>query len=71
MTIPKRSVFIFGHRTSISVEKDFWDELKNIASDKNIPINKLIEKIDNNRTGNLSSAIRLYILRELKSKIDY
>lgn len=69
MAILKRSILICGHGTSISIENEFWDELKAIASSKNTSITKLIEEIDKTRTGNLSSAIRLYILKELKTKI--
>jgi len=70
--IKKRSVNIHGHQTSISMEAEFWDALKNIAEQENLSINKLIAKIDDERDPmgyNLSSAIRVYILKNLqKSK---
>lgn len=68
MAILKRSVLISGHSTSISIENEFWDELKAIANSKNTSITKLIEEIDKTRTGNLSSSIRLYVLKELKAQ---
>lgn len=60
--LQKRSVAIAGHQTSVSLEGAFWDALKLIARDKGYPLNKLIEEIDENRTGNLSSAIRVFTL---------
>ena len=62
----KRSVNIHGHQTSISMEEEFWDALKDIATSENLSINKLIAKIDDAReNNNLSSAIRIYILNHL------
>lgn len=62
--IRKRSVVIAGHRTSISVENAFWDALLAIASMREISANQLITEIDRERRGNLSSAIRLFVLAE-------
>lgn len=66
--IRKRSVKISGHRTSVSIENGFWDALKDIAAAKAISVNALIEEIDRDRQGNLSSAIRLYVLGCLQKK---
>ncbi len=61
IVIKKRSVILYGHKTSISIEDDFWIFLKDFANKNNTPIHKLIEKIDKKRNGqNLSSAIRLF-----------
>ncbi len=65
-SIRKRSVEIAGHRTSVSIEEPFWAELHDVAIRKNISINQLITGIDQKRVGNLSSAIRLYVLRDLQ-----
>lgn len=65
--IKKRSIMIAGHATSISLEKEFWDEVKRIANEENTSIPHLIEKIDENRETNLSSAIRLYVLKTIKN----
>ncbi len=62
----KRSITIHGHPTSISMEEEFWDILKEIAGKQNLSINKLIAKIDDEREGkNLSSSIRVYVLKTL------
>ncbi len=67
--IEKRSVLIAGHRTSVSLEPEFWDALKTVAAARGVSLNRLIEEIDRARSadrpfGNLSSAIRVYVLRE-------
>lgn len=60
----KKSVLIAGrHSTSISLEEEFFSALKNIAQEQKISLNQLITQIDSERkTGNLSSALRLYVL---------
>ena len=63
----KRSLLIMGHATSISLEEVFWQSLKEIAKSKNISVQQLIEEIDLTRTGNLSSAIRVYVLTYFKN----
>lgn len=67
----KKSVIIAGrHQTSISLENEFYAELESIAKEKNISINSLVTEIDSKREHeNLSSAIRVYILKYLKEKI--
>ena len=60
----KHSVELSGHRTSIALEDEFWQELKNIAKHKNTSVRQLLIHIDDTHQGNLSSAIRLFILRE-------
>ncbi len=63
----KRSTVIAGkHETSISIEDEFWLELKSIAKSQKISINQLITNIDETNTGNLSSAIRVYVLKNLQ-----
>ena len=64
----KRSVLVSGHRTSISLEEEFWSELHQITTEKKMSINQLITVIDQKRTTNLSSAIRLFVLAEIKAK---
>ena len=58
----KRSILIAGHASSVSLEDAFWRELTTIAQRKNISLNKLVTEIDRARNGNLSSAIRVYVL---------
>lgn len=64
--IVKRSVVINGHKTSVSIEQEFWQELKAMATARKIAMGKLIDEIDIARTtGNLSSALRLYVLNSV------
>ena len=60
--LQKRSVTIAGHRTSLSLEGAFWVALKAEAKAQGMPVKSLIETIDRNRSGNLSSAVRVYLL---------
>ena len=65
--IAKRSIFINGHKTSISLEDDFWSGLHEVARSKNAPIGKLVEQIDRDRDHvNLCSAIRVYVFNQLR-----
>ncbi|MDR3448140.1 MAG: ribbon-helix-helix domain-containing protein [Alphaproteobacteria bacterium] len=64
----KRSIRIAGHNTSISLEEPFWDELRGIAAHDGISLNQLVGQVDAGRMGNLSSALRLYVLRRLKGE---
>jgi predicted DNA-binding ribbon-helix-helix protein len=61
--IAKRSVVIAGHKTSISLEDAFWECLRRIANDRGQTLSALVGSIDDDRQrGNLSSAIRLFVL---------
>jgi predicted DNA-binding ribbon-helix-helix protein len=62
----KRSVTLAGHQTSISLEAAFWDALKAIAAEHGLSVNALVERIDEGRSGNLSSAIRVFVLRHVQ-----
>jgi predicted DNA-binding ribbon-helix-helix protein len=66
--IKKHSVKIAGHRTSLTLEQAFWRALKRLAARDGISINKLIERIDRDRQGNLSSAVRVYVLERLEAE---
>lgn len=61
--LTKHSITIQGHQTSITLENIFWNTLKKIAEQKNKSVKKVIEEIDEARTGNLSSAIRVYVMQ--------
>jgi predicted DNA-binding ribbon-helix-helix protein len=63
----KRSVTIAGHATSVSLENAFWDRLKEIARARDVSLNQLISKIDKTRTGNLSGAIRVFIVQSIQA----
>jgi predicted DNA-binding ribbon-helix-helix protein len=65
----KHSVRIAGHRTSITLEAEFWDALKNITREDGVSLNALIARIDAERlpaTANLSRAVRLYVLKHYR-----
>lgn len=67
----KRSVTIDGHRTSVSLEDAFWTELADIARKRGQSLSALVAEIDRGRAGgggNLSSALRLYVLDDLRSR---
>jgi predicted DNA-binding ribbon-helix-helix protein len=58
----KHSVTVAGHRTSLSLEEAFWRRLKVIARARGQSVNQLLAEIDEARTGNLSSAVRVFVL---------
>ena len=60
--IVKRSVRIAGHPTSVSLEAEFWQALRAIARHRGVPLGRLLAAIDAERSGNLSSAIRVFVL---------
>jgi predicted DNA-binding ribbon-helix-helix protein len=61
--VSKRSIVIAGHKTSVSLEGEFWNSLKEIASERNMTLVELVNAIDAERQhANLSSAIRLFVL---------
>jgi predicted DNA-binding ribbon-helix-helix protein len=64
----KRSVMINRHKTSVSLEDPFWSGLKEIARSERATVSKLVAKIDSKRErGNLSSAIRLFVLDQVRT----
>ena len=66
----KRSVVIGGHKTSVSLEDAFWTSLKTIAGDRDITLSDLVASIDTDRrAGNLSSAIRLFVLDHYRAQL--
>lgn len=62
----KRSVKIAGHATSVTLEDEFWEALGAIAARRGVSLNQIIAEIDSGRSGNLSSAIRVFVLSEIK-----
>jgi predicted DNA-binding ribbon-helix-helix protein len=65
--IRKRSVVLAGHRTSVSLEDAFWDALKEIAHSQDRSLNDIVGEVDRGREGNLSSALRVYVLDRLNA----
>jgi predicted DNA-binding ribbon-helix-helix protein len=67
--VAKRSIVINGHRTSVSLEEAFWTGMKEIAAECNRTLSELTSEIDSQRQqGNLSSAIRLFVLDHFKTR---
>jgi predicted DNA-binding ribbon-helix-helix protein len=67
--VAKRSVVIGGRKTSVSLEEPFWSILKEICAQRGTTLNQLVSAIDTNRQqGNLSSAIRLFVLDHFRSR---
>jgi predicted DNA-binding ribbon-helix-helix protein len=62
----KHSLVIAGHATSVSLEQEFWDALKQVADRRGMALAALIAEIDAERKQNLSSALRLCVLRSLQ-----
>ena len=67
--IKKHSVVLDGHKTSVSLEPAFWRALSEIAEAEGRSLNALISEVDRSRDGNLSSALRLYVLSALEARV--
>lgn len=66
----KRSLTIAGHQTSIALEPEFWDGLEALAARRGLRVAALIEEIDAVRAGpNLSSALRVAVLRDVQDRL--
>jgi len=69
-SVVKRSIVIASHKTSVSLEDAFWKGLKEIANGRKITLSDLVATIDTDRRhGNLSSAIRLFVLDHYRTRI--
>ncbi|MGE5158974.1 MAG: ribbon-helix-helix domain-containing protein [Gemmatimonas sp.] len=67
--VVKRSIVVAGHKTSVSLEEAFWNGMKEISGERNMTLSELVGEIDSKRQqGNLSSAIRLFVLDYFKSR---
>lgn len=72
----KRSVMLARHRTSLSVEQVFWDELKGLAREEGLSLQALVERLDRERMSterpsiSLSGAIRVYVVQRLREKLQ-
>jgi predicted DNA-binding ribbon-helix-helix protein len=65
----KHSLTLHGHRTSISLEPEFWEAFRAIAADQGRPLNALAAEIDDSRAGDagLASAIRVFVLNHYRA----
>ena len=67
--VVKRSIVIAGHKTSVSLEEPFWAGLKEIAQGQHVTLSTMVGDIDTHRRqGNLSSAIRLFVLDSVRTQ---
>jgi predicted DNA-binding ribbon-helix-helix protein len=64
----KRSVVVAGHKTSVSLEEAFWNGMKEISGERSVTLSELVSDVDTTRQGNLSSAIRLFVLDYFKTR---
>jgi predicted DNA-binding ribbon-helix-helix protein len=70
--VVKRSIVIAGHKTSVSLEDDFWNALKEIKRSNNMTLSGLVADIDVRRLhANLSSAIRIFVLHHFRSQTSH
>jgi predicted DNA-binding ribbon-helix-helix protein len=68
--VVKRSIVIAGHKTSVSLEDAFWKGLKEIAMGRDVTLSEMVTAIDSERAqGNLSSALRLFVLDHYRAQI--
>jgi predicted DNA-binding ribbon-helix-helix protein len=67
----KHSLTLRGHRTSVSLEAEFWHAFREIAAQEGVPINQLAARIDAARgmESGLASAIRVFVLRHYRSRM--
>lgn len=67
--IIKRSIVLNGHKTSVSLENEFWEGLRQIAEGQKSKVSALVQRIDRERTNrNLSSAIRIYVFNHFRER---
>jgi predicted DNA-binding ribbon-helix-helix protein len=68
--VVKRSIVLAGHKTSVSLEDEFWRGLKEIAGKRLMNLSTLVDTIDAQRQhGNLSSALRLFVLNHYRGRV--
>jgi len=70
-SVVKRSIVVGGHKTSVSLEDAFWNLLKEIAKQRDETVSELVAGIDGDRQRdcNLSSAIRLFVLYQVRDQV--
>ena len=69
--VVKRSIVLNGHKTSVSLEEAFWNSMKEISGERGKTLSEMVSEIDGNRQqGNLSSAIRLFVLDYFRTSAE-
>lgn len=67
--VVKRSINVNGHKTSVSLEDEFWNHVRRIAEERNVSVGNFISEIDHARTKrNLSSALRVAVVADLEGR---
>ena len=67
--VAKRSIVIGGYKTSVSLEEAFWSGMKEISGERSMTLSEVVDEIDRKRQqGNLSSAIRLFVLDYFRTR---
>jgi predicted DNA-binding ribbon-helix-helix protein len=66
----KHSLTLKGHRTSVSLEGEFWEAFQSLARARGLSLNELAAEVDAGRSGDvgLASAIRVWVLRALTAR---
>ena len=64
--LEKHSVTIAGHKTSFTLEPEFWAELKRIATERDQSVASIVASLDKEKDGNLSSRLRVWVLNQLR-----
>ena len=68
--IIKRSIVLNGHKTSVSLENEFWEGLRQIADAQKSKVSAMVQQIDRERTNrNLSSAIRIFVFNHFRERL--
>jgi predicted DNA-binding ribbon-helix-helix protein len=64
----KHSLTLRGHRTSVSLEAEFWQAFRDIAAERGVTLNQLAIEVDEGRSGDvgLASAIRVFVLNRYR-----
>jgi len=70
MYLRPRSISVAGRRTTVRLEEAYWDELRRMAAEKRMSITQIVTAIDATRPRNLSSAIRVFILRDIRASLE-
>ena len=66
--VKKRSVDVSGRKTSVSLENEFWEALRDIAQSQQMPLSAMLAAIkDKYRQNSLSSAIRIFVLNHYRT----
>jgi predicted DNA-binding ribbon-helix-helix protein len=69
-SVRKRSILVNRHKTSVSLEDAFWDEVRAIARSRNMTLSDFVSDVERGRrAGNLSSALRLIVLETLQARV--